>query len=323
MNPTIQGITSLAGRKPVKIIAALIVVLAIFSAGYYLSPSKTLTLTEHSIATSYYADVSAKGDMLRADGSGFEATSIGAVNSVKMFLLAGEEQAQSAEEYAERMVIYSATISLRVEKVDATLVALQALVSKYKGFTASVSTGGEQGYITIRVPQAVFYEAVVDVEALGKVERRDLRGEDVTERYVDLQAQLVNEQKQEARLQEILNLSKTVDDVMKVERELERVRGSIESLTGQIKYMTNRVELATITVNLNQQEAEPEEWQPKLNLSTPLKTGIQTVYSVTEGMVTMAVAVTPFALVGAVIYAVFRRLRPAKAPANQENLPKA
>jgi len=110
---------------------------------------------------------------------------------------------------------------------------------------------------------------------------------------------------------------------MKVERELERVRGSIESLTGQIKYMTNRVELATITVNLNQQEAEPEEWQPKLNLSTPLKTGIQTVYSVTEGMVTMAVAVTPFALVGAVIYAVFRRLRPAKAPANQENLPKA
>ena len=83
---------------------------------------------------------------------------------------------------------------------------------------------------------------------MGKVQSRNINGDDVSEKYVDLQAQLTNIKKQEARLQEILGLANTVAEVLTVEHELVRVRGTIESLTGQIDYLNSRVELATITV---------------------------------------------------------------------------
>ena len=43
----------------------------------------------------------------------------------------------------------------------------------------------------------------------------------------------------------------TVEEVLKVETELESVRDEIEGPTGEIQYLGSRVELATITVLLN------------------------------------------------------------------------
>jgi hypothetical protein len=42
------------------------------------------------------------------------------------------------------MVVYTASISLKVDKVESAITSLQLLTEKYKGYVASVSTGAER-----------------------------------------------------------------------------------------------------------------------------------------------------------------------------------
>jgi hypothetical protein len=212
-----------------------------------------------------------------------------------------ELQAETAELLAERLVVFTARIELEVEDVDAAVDEVRLLAERHGGFVSTEQTRSESGVITIRVPQRVFHDAVAEAETLGTVKARDLQGEDVTEEYVDLGSQLVNLENQEKRLLEIMGMGTTVESVLRVEKELERVRGSIESIKGRMNYLDSRVELATITVLLNLEETEPEvqiAWFPDVDWSTPVRAGLSILFSITQGMIAMAIVVGPFAALG-------------------------
>jgi len=212
-----------------------------------------------------------------------------------------EFQAEAAELLAERLVVFTARIELEVEDVEAAVDEVRLLAQRHGGFVATEQTRSESGVITIRVPQRVFHDAVAEAETLGTVKARDLKGEDVTEEYVDLGSQLVNLENQEKRLLEIMGMGTTVESVLRVEKELERVRGSIESIKGRMNYLESRVELATITVLLNLEESEPEvqlAWFPDVDWSTPVRAGLSILFSIAQGMIAMAIVVGPFAVLG-------------------------
>jgi hypothetical protein len=218
------------------------------------------------------------------------------------------EQASSAEAFAERMVVFTAMIELEVGDVDSTLDDIRALTEDYGGFIASVNTRSGTGAITIRVPQASFYYAVSEVEGLGEVQTRDLKGEDVTEDFVDLQARLRNLESQEGRLNEILAMGTTVEEVLKVEKELERVRGGIEGLTGEIQYLESRVELATITVLLNVSAELKAEWLPKVDWRAPVTAGLGALFTILQGLLSIAIVLGPFVAIGVPVYYVYKRV---------------
>jgi hypothetical protein len=227
-------------------------------------------------------------------------------------------QAAAVEAFTERMVVFTAKIELEVGDVDSTLEDLQALAVDYEGFISAVNTRSGTGAITIRVPQARFYDAVSDVEEFGEVLNRDIKGEDVTENYVDLQARLSNLENQEERLNEVLTLGHTVDDVLKVEKELERVRGEIERLIGEIQYLDSRVELATITVLLNVSTELKANWLPKVDLRTPVSTGLSAFYTIIQGLLSITIAVGPFILIGVPAYYIYKRYIPTRTLKTEE-----
>jgi hypothetical protein len=211
------------------------------------------------------------------------------------------------------MVVFTARIELEVGDVDSTLDDLLALTEDYGGFIASVNTRSGTGAITIRVPQTWFYDAVSDVEGLGEVQNRDIKGEDVTEDYVDLQARLSNLERQEERLNEILALGTTVEEVLKVEKELERVRGEIEGLKGEIQYLESRVELATITVLLNVSAELKAEWLPKVDWRAPVSAGLGALYTILQGLLSIAIVLVPFVVIGVPTYYLYKRYNGARA----------
>ncbi len=212
------------------------------------------------------------------------------------------EAEDAAELFAERLVVFTARLELEVEDLESAIDAVRLLAESHGGFVATEKTRSESGFITIRVPQRVFHDAVAEIEALGVVQGRDLQGEDVTEEYVDLGSQLVNLESQEQRLLEIMGMGSTVESVLKVEKELERVRGRIENLQGRINYLDSRVELATITVNLSlEPEEEPEvhlAWLPEVDWGEPVRAGLSVLFTVTQGMIAMVIVLGPFAAVG-------------------------
>ena len=204
--------------------------------------------------------------------------------------------------FAERMGVYTARISLKVDNVDASLEEVNLIMVIHGGFISSVNTRDDRGSVAIRVPQSRFHEAIADLEELGEVTTRDLQGEDVSEEYVDLGAQLTTLQHQENRLYEIMEMGVNVEEVLKVERELERVRGRIESIQGRMNYLDSRVELSTITVSLFEEEEEIEEviqaWFPQVDWSVPVRTGLSALFTVAQGMITMVIVIGPFIAMG-------------------------
>ena len=100
----------------------------------------------------------------------------------------------------------------------------------------------------LRLPAPVLEAVVAAIGGLGKVVENSLTGRDVTEEYYDLEARLKNKKRQEERYVEILQVAKTVEEVLKVERELERIRGDIESMEGRFRYLQDQTELATLNL---------------------------------------------------------------------------
>ena len=220
----------------------------------------------------------------------------------------GELVAEPADVIFERMVIFTAKLRLEVEDVDFTVYEIRLIAEGCGGFVAGISTSkSEWGVMTLRVPQDEFYDAIDEVEALGEVEERELKGEDITETYVDLEAQLVNLEREEERLVEILDIARNVEEVLKVESQLSRVRGKIESITGEMKYLEGRVELATITVTFREEFAEEITVLPKVDWWEPVGTGLEALATVTQGMLAMAVFIVPFLAVGFPAYRLFKR----------------
>jgi hypothetical protein len=167
-----------------------------------------------------------------------------------------------------RKVITTSDVSLEVKDTPEAIDSIGAIASEYDGYVSSSSvydtyygdSESMSGYITIRIP-ATEHDTVIDrIEGLGKVTSKSTSGVDVTEEYIDVEARLSNLERQEQRLQEILEMATTVEEVLEVEKELGRVRGEIESLTGRLNYLNDRIDFSTITVSVSEPRNITHSW---------------------------------------------------------------
>jgi len=209
----------------------------------------------------------------------------------------------------ERMVIYNAYLSLETGDIGATLAKIRSLAESYGGYVAGSarSSYGMQATaeITIRVPKDKFHVAVQEIETYGKVLDERTSSEDVTQQYIDLKARLENLQRQEKRLNEILDMARTVDEVLNVERELERIRGEIESLQGQINYFERSVAMSVITVGLK--EPPPPFTPPGMDWGETFETALTAFFAVVRGLIILIVSLLPLVVIGVPAYYVYRR----------------
>ena len=155
---------------------------------------------------------------------------------------------------AQRKVISTASITLRVDVVQTAIEQAQAAVESLGGFVEHLSSSGgperHQANMTLRVPQDQFSAAVSAIEALGVVQSRNLGTEDVSAQFIDLEARLKSSLREEQSLLSLLERTNTVGEILTIERELFRVRPDIERVQGQLNFLERRVDLATINLTL-------------------------------------------------------------------------
>lgn len=172
----------------------------------------------------------------------------------------GIEQTAQA---SERLMTYDATLRVVVQNVAGALESLKAMAANLKGYMQSMS----ENSITLRVPAARLNDAMTEVGKLGEITTRTLKGDDVTEEMMDLDIRLRTTQETRDRLAELLKKSDKVEDLLKVEKEMQRVVETLELIKGRIKYLSHAVAYSTLTVELNSpvaqtepREAIPFEW---------------------------------------------------------------
>lgn len=158
----------------------------------------------------------------------------------------------------QRKIIYTADVTLTVERLPEAEKALMTLLQRHRGYVASTDVSGTQGASRagtwkLRVPVSEFTAFRKELERLGELQRMHVDSQDVTDEYYDVQARISNKQVEEKRLLEHLrNSTGTLADILAVERELSRVRGEIEQLQGRVKLLANQTELTTITVSMTE-----------------------------------------------------------------------
>lgn len=152
--------------------------------------------------------------------------------------------------------ISRAEVNLEVEDLDNSISSLEEKARDLEGFVSYSSINKRErdpsAQVTLRVPADKFYVMLEEIEKVGDVKHRSTSEEDVTRRYIDLEARLNNLTSQEKRLTEIMEMAETVEDVLSVEKELERVRGEIEALTGELNYLKSQVNMSTINISLKE-----------------------------------------------------------------------
>jgi hypothetical protein len=154
-----------------------------------------------------------------------------------------------------KQVISQASVTLEVTTVSTAITQVETMAQNLGGSVDNMSSSGEQNQeqatLTIRVPQNQFMAALNQLQSMGTVQSQNVSTQDVTQQYIDLQAQLNSAQMEKQSLQAILAKATTVSDEIAIQEQLTQVESQVESLQGQINYLQNQVAMSTITVTLN------------------------------------------------------------------------
>ncbi|WP_338790751.1 DUF4349 domain-containing protein [Bernardetia sp. MNP-M8] len=150
----------------------------------------------------------------------------------------------------KRKILYSANLNLISALPDSINPQLERITEKYDGYVGRLSTTET----TIRIKSEYFETVVKEIEKLGKVTRKNIYGNDVTEQYWDAQIRLDNALETRKRYLELLKMAQNVEEAILVERELARITQDIDLLKGQINKLDNLEEFATITISIKEKK---------------------------------------------------------------------
>jgi len=246
--------------------------------------------------------------------------------------VAGSESAgpdASTVPAAERLVVRTVDMRLKVDEVEATADKVRKAAEKRKGMVIDyqVSTDAGvpiyrpyvegsaladgaalSGYITVRVPADQLRSFVDELSGMGKVLRQAENEQDVTQEHVDLKARLVNLQATEARLREFFGKAKNVSEMLAIEQELTRVRGDIESMQAQIAYLERQAAMSTVTIELAgpEQIVEPagEDW----GFSSALRQAVRGFVGTINVLIILLGTLAPVIVIGAIAFFAIRAL---------------
>jgi len=191
--------------------------------------------------------ISCSSSRLNSPSNGYESKM---EQSNSDMLLANKDKSFYKTEIKKRKIIFSALLSLSVDKLDTVNIQIEKIAKKYKGYVNELGT-----YRTIiRVKSTYLDAAIRDISTLGNLKNKTIRGQDVTEAYLDYKIRLENAEKARKKYLELLAKAENVEAAVKVEKELERLNETIDLLKGKMKRINHLSEFSTITINLNERK---------------------------------------------------------------------
>lgn len=145
-----------------------------------------------------------------------------------------------------RKVIYTGRFTVDVYDILAAQKALREFVESHGGHLQQLSGNA----MIVRIPSERFREVAPYLRTLGRVDDRltDIRAEDITEEYYDIELRLKSQKKYLESLYVLLDEAGKLKDKLAVQQEIARVVEGIERMEGRLRLLGNQVSLATVTV---------------------------------------------------------------------------
>jgi uncharacterized protein DUF4349 len=244
-----------------------------------------------------------------------------AMDSGEMMMSERVDDISSDSVPSDKKVIKNGNLSLQVEKTEDAANEISQIAKNKGGELFSTNfyervKGQKSGKITIKVPVAKFGETINKIkEVATQVISESTVGQDVTEQYTDLQAQLKNKKAEEESFVKILDRAGEIDDVLAVTKQISRVRGEIERLEGRIKYLESQTDMSTIVISLSEDvEITPisNDWRPWQVVKKSFGELINSIQGLVDGLIRFVIVTVPslivFTLVILVIWTITKKI---------------
>lgn len=212
----------------------------------------------------------------------------------------------------EPLLVKNADLRLEVGTLEPSLEQVRLIASDQNGTLSDLDLRSEAGQrrtatATVRVPSDRFDTALSALREVGQVRSESVRSEDVTEEYVDLRAKQAALSEQLAQYRRIMANTSTVEDVIAVQKEVERVQVELDRAEGRIRYLESRTSYSRITLRL--EEPAPIGGGALPSIAEVLGAGVQGFFMVLAGIVVLALSLIPLVVLGLIGWALYRYLR--------------
>jgi len=273
--------------------------------------NKSVNPTDHKTADAeYMREAPASSMNANAAANAASAQSVRSQRSVKNVVqkttLAQAQVVQEAPTSIERKVIRNADLQIETADPEAAQNKISSIADTKGGYVVESNQSTSDLQIkkrdtvtmTLRVPADRFQSALDDIRSTADtVLMETVKGEDVTEEFIDVEARLKAQKALEQQYLEIMKRASSVEDALYVQGELAEVRGEIEKVEGRKRYLENQSSLSTIKIKLQTPaaiSASSSNFNSRLGES--FGAGLDVALNFVLGLVTLVVGALPFAL---------------------------
>lgn len=167
------------------------------------------------------------------------------------------EEREANSSIQDRKLIKKGNIAFESDDVNETKREINTLLSKYGGYIGNEYIDKEYDRIshslTVRIPSDHFDSFLEGISSVTKVlEDKRIQVEDVTEEFIDIQARIKTKKAVEARYEQLLGRADSIEEILKVEKQIGNLRAEIESMEGRLRYLKNRIGLSTLNIDYYQ-----------------------------------------------------------------------
>ena len=204
----------------------------------------------------------------------------------------------------QRKIIRNAELSLEAASPEEAQQKITAVAESKGGFvvesqqssTTAQATTRDRVTMTLRVPADKFNETLDEIrKAASRVVVETVKGQDVTEEFIDIEARLKTKKALEAQFLEIMKQGRTVEDALNVQRELAAVRGEIEQIEGRKRFLESQTSLSTIRLTLQTPTAFSASSSGFFyQIGKSFSRGFDVALNFILGFITFIIAILPF-----------------------------
>lgn len=154
----------------------------------------------------------------------------------------------------DKKLIKTANITVEANNYSRFDQDIRQTLKRYGAYIASeeqaFSAERKQNQMTIKVPVASF-EALLNSFASDSVQivQKNVSTDDVTAEMHDSKSRIEARKKIRDRYVQLLQDAKKMDDILKVEQEINNIQESLESAAGRLNYLSHQTAYSTIHLN--------------------------------------------------------------------------
>jgi flagellin-like hook-associated protein FlgL len=213
-------------------------------------------------------------------------------------------------------LIKTASYRFEVEQMKKSTEAIEEAVKKFPAYIATseleLQNQISETKMTIKVQSEYFYELLKEIDAQAKfVNFRNVKTNDVSKEFVDLESRLRTKREVEERYTQILrNKAGTIEELLDAEQQIGALHEEIEATISRINSLKDQVNYSSIHLEFYQTVIEEIQKEP--TWKEKFVDGLNTGLAGTLNVVIVIAYLWPLIIVAALVAIVVTYLRKKK-----------